>query len=146
MEIKLNEMSENDLDDVIEVSSLSLKETWSKEAFAQEITNPMAKYVVAEMDNKVIGFAGLWTIVDEGHITNIAVHPDYRGKGIGSKLVKSLIDNSKDWYINDLTLEVRYSNKIAQNLYKKYGFIEEGIRKNYYADNKEDAVIMWRRK
>ena len=119
---------------------------WSKEAFAQEITNPMAKYVVAEMDNKVIGFAGLWTIVDEGHITNIAVHPDYRGKGIGSKLVKSLIDNSKDWYINDLTLEVRYSNKIAQNLYKKYGFIEEGIRKNYYADNKEDAVIMWRRK
>ena len=98
------------------------------------------------MDNKVIGFAGLWTIVDEGHITNIAVHPDYRGKGIGSKLVKSLIDNSKDWYINDLTLEVRYSNKIAQNLYKKYGFIEEGIRKNYYADNKEDAVIMWRRK
>lgn len=145
MNVTLNMMNKNHIEDVLEVSSLSLKETWSKDSYSKELENPMAKYLVAEVNNKVIGFAGLWTIFDEGHITNIAVHPDYRGNGIGSKLMKSLIDNSHSWYINSLTLEVRSSNTIAQNLYKKYGFKEEGIRKNYYSDNKEDAIIMWRR-
>ena len=101
--------------------------------------------MVAEVNNKVVGFAGLWAICNEGHITNIAVHPNYRGQGIGSKLVESLIENSSSWYINSLTLEVRASNKIAQNLYKKYGFKEEGMRKHYYQDNNEDAIIMWKR-
>lgn len=145
MEVNLNIMSKKDINDVLEVSSLSLKETWSKESYKKELENPMAKYLVAEVDNKVIGFAGLWKICDEGHITNIAVHPNYRGNGIGSKLVESLINNSNSWYINSLTLEVRSSNIVAQNLYKKYGFEQEGIRKNYYSDNKEDAIIMWKR-
>ena len=145
MKVTLNPMTENDIDDVLEVSTLSLKETWSKDSFKNEISNPLAKYLVASVDDKVIGFAGLWTICDEGHITNIAVHPKFRGYGIGSKLVKSLIDNSEKWLIHSLTLEVRSSNTIAQNLYKKFGFKEEGLRKHYYPDNKEDAIIMWRK-
>lgn len=145
MNVNLNMMSQKDIDDVLEISSLSLKESWSKDSYKKELENPMARYLVAEVDNKVIGFAGLWKVLDEGHITNIAVHPDYRGNGIGSKLVESLINKSDSWYINSLTLEVRSSNKIAQNLYEKYGFEKEGIRKNYYSDNKEDAIIMWKR-
>ena len=145
MKVTLNQMKASNLNDVLNVSSLSLKESWSRESLEKELSNPLAKYMVAEVNNKVVGFAGLWTICNEGHITNIAVHPNYRGQGIGSKLVESLIKNSSSWYINALTLEVRASNKIAQNLYKKYGFKEEGMRKHYYQDNNEDAIIMCKR-
>ena len=145
MNVTLNQMKASNLNDVLNVSSLSLKESWSRESLEKELSNPLAKYMVAEVNNKVVGFAGLWAICNEGHITNIAVHPNYRGQGIGSKLVESLIENSSSWYINSLTLEVRAYNKIAQNLYKKYGFKEEGMRKHYYQDNNEDAIIMWKR-
>ena len=143
--ISISLMEENDLEDVLEVSSLSLKESWSKGAYQKELSNPIAKYLVAKENNKVIGFAGVWTIVDEGHITNIAVHPNSRKKGIGSALLSSLIENCKTWGCNSLTLEVRESNIPAQNLYKKYNFKEEGVRKKYYKDNNENAIIMWYR-
>jgi ribosomal-protein-alanine N-acetyltransferase len=138
-------MEKDDLRQVLEISSLSLKESWSFDSFSKELSNPLAKYLVAKTDDKTVGFAGVWTIVDEGHITNIAVHPNFRKKGIGSALVQSLIDHSKAWGCTALTLEVRASNTSAKNLYKKFGFIEEGIRKRYYQDNKEDAIIMWKR-
>ncbi|MBE6051545.1 MAG: ribosomal-protein-alanine N-acetyltransferase [Clostridium sp.] len=145
MSVKLSLMTQEDLNEVLEISTLSLKESWSLDSFTKELSNPLAKYIVAKCDNKPVGFAGVWTIVDEGHITNIAVHPDHRKKGIGSLLVNSLIEHSSKWGCRALTLEVRASNIPAQNLYKKFDFIEEGIRKNYYKDNKEDAIIMWRR-
>ena len=143
--ISITLMEECDLEAVLEVSSLSLKESWSKESFKKELSNPLAKYLVAKGNNKVIGFAGVWTIVDEGHITNIAVHPNFRKKGIGSILLSSLIEHCKNWGCNSLTLEVRSSNTTSQNLYKKYNFKEEVIRKKYYKDNNEDAIIMWYR-
>ena len=145
MSVTLSLMNKEDLTDVLEVSTLSLKESWSLDSFSRELSNPLAKYIVAIADNRIIGFAGVWVIVDEGHITNIAVHPDYRKKGVGSALVDSLIKNSKDWGCTALTLEVRASNIPAQNLYKKFGFENEGVRKNYYSDNNEDAFIMWKR-
>lgn len=145
MNLTLSLMEEKDLDEVVEISSLSLKESWNRESFKKELSNPLAKYLVAKHHDKIVGFAGVWTIVDEGHITNIAVHPDYRKQKIGSELVKSLIDHCYNWGCYSLTLEVRESNIAAQGLYKKFGFIEEGLRKNYYHDNKESAVIMWRR-
>ena len=145
MNVTLKLMDEFDLDGVVEVSSLSLKESWSKDAFSKELSNPLAKYVVAKCDDKVIGFAGVWIIVDEGHITNIAVHPEFRGNGIGSKLVEGLTDTCKNLGCVALTLEVRSSNKIAQELYKKFGFEVEATRENYYSDNNEDALIMWNR-
>lgn len=145
MSLTLSLMNKTDLTDVLEISTLSLKESWSLDSFSKELTNPLAKYIVAKTKDKIIGFAGLWIIVDEGHITNIAVHPDYRKKGVGSALVDSLIEHSKKWGCSALTLEVRASNIPAQNLYSKYGFQSEGIRKNYYHDNNEDAIIMWKR-
>lgn len=91
----------------------------------------------------IVGFAGLWLMVDESHVTTIAVHPDYRGKGIGELMLSSLIGISYEIGARMVTLEVRVSNSVAQNLYRKYGFKDAGVRKRYYSDNHEDALIMW---
>ena len=91
----------------------------------------------------IIAFAGLWLMIDESHITTIAVHPDYRGRGIGELMLNSLIRISGDIGARMVTLEVRVSNLVAQNLYRKYGFREAGLRRRYYSDNHEDALIMW---
>lgn len=126
----------------IEISSFTLP--WSKEAFYNEMTtNQYAKYIVMELDNQVIGYCGMWVILDEGHITNIAVLPEYRGRKLGDALLKQVIEFSRALRLRVLTLEVRVSNIVAQKLYKKYGFQAGGIRKNYYTDNHEDALVMW---
>jgi len=91
----------------------------------------------------VIGFAGLWLMVDEAHITTIAMHPDYRRRGLGEFMLVSLIDIAYTIGAKWVTLEVRVSNYAAQNLYRKYGFREAGLRHRYYSDNQEDALIMW---
>lgn len=91
----------------------------------------------------IVGFAGLWLMVDEAHVTTIATHPNYRHRGLGELLLTSLIDIAFDIGARQVTLEVRVSNSIAQNLYHKYGFREAGIRRRYYSDNMEDAIIMW---
>lgn len=91
----------------------------------------------------IVGFAGLWLMVDEAHITTIAVHPDYRGQGVGETLLSALIGIAYEIGARMVTLEVRVSNAVAQNLYRKYGFKEAGIRRRYYSDNHEDALIMW---
>ncbi|HLG74934.1 MAG TPA: ribosomal protein S18-alanine N-acetyltransferase [Ktedonobacteraceae bacterium] len=93
--------------------------------------------------NSIIGFAGLWLMVDEAHVTTIAMHPDYRRLGLGEYLLASLIDISYAIGAKWVTLEVRVSNYTAQNLYRKYGFREAGLRHRYYSDNQEDALIMW---
>lgn len=91
----------------------------------------------------IIGFAGLWLMVDEAHITTIAIHPDYRGKGLGELELATMIDIANQIGAKWVTLEVRVSNYVAQNLYRKYGFREAGMRPRYYSDNQEDAIIMW---
>lgn len=91
----------------------------------------------------IIGFAGLWLMVDEAHITTIAIHPDYRRRSLGEFLLVSLIDIAYSIGAKWVTLEVRVSNSTAQNLYRKYGFREAGVRRRYYSDNQEDALIMW---
>lgn len=132
------------IDDVILIDRLSFHTPWSRESLVQEISkNKFAKYVAVIKHNTVIGYGGMWIIIDEAHITNIAVHPEYRGIGAGNLIMEGLIKICKNKGVGDMTLEVRKSNIVAQNLYKKYGFIEEGLRKSYYADNKEDAIIMW---
>ena len=91
----------------------------------------------------IIGFAGLWLMVDEAHITTIAMHPDFRQRGLGEFLLVSLIDTAYDIGARWVTLEVRVSNSVAQSLYRKYGFHQAGVRHRYYSDNQEDALIMW---
>lgn len=133
------------IDSVITIDFLCFATPWSRDSFQKEIeTNKFARYIVAKKDNVIIGYAGMWLILDEGHITNIAVHPEYRGIGAGNLLLEGLIEICKNESINSITLEVRKSNVVAQSLYEKYGFIQEGLRKEYYGDNKEDAIIMWK--
>lgn len=133
------------INEILVIDSLSFSMPWSKKSITEELNNKFAKYIVMKQNNKVIGYAGAWIILDEAHITNIAIHPKYRGAGAGSFILESLIEICSKDDINTLTLEVRKSNTIAQNLYNKFGFKEEGIRKNYYANNNEDAIIMWKR-
>lgn len=139
----IEEMKENDIDGVFEVEKNCFEDYWSKDSFKKELSNNLAKYLVAKIDNKVVGYVGIWFVVDEGHITNVAVHEDYRGQKIGDHLIKELVQVCKNNKIISMTLEVRASNVVAQNLYKKYGFKMAGIRKEYYSNNKEDAIIMW---
>ena len=118
---------------------------WTEKDFKNEIeVNNMAYYFVAEQDGKIIGYAGLWHVITEGHITNIAVLPEYRGKGVGKALVEQMIEFAKEMEMIAITLEVRISNYNAQRLYTSYGFKPEGFRKRYYADTGEDAIIMWK--
>ncbi|GFR36197.1 ribosomal-protein-alanine acetyltransferase [Thermobrachium celere] len=141
----IEDMKIEDIDDVYEVEVLSFKTPWSKEAFHTELTrNSCAVYKVLRYKGKVIGYAGMWCMIDEGHITNIAVHPEFRGLGLGEKLVDALIDEAKKRSINAMTLEVRVSNLPAINLYKKKGFVCVATRKGYYQDTGEDAYIMWK--
>ena len=146
MDIVIRNMRESDLDDVMEIEKDAFTTPWTREAFLMEITkNQLAKYIVAEIDETIVGYGGIWLIIDEGHITNIAVKSNYRGLGVGNALVEGLIFLCTKLDINGMTLEVRVSNTVAKNLYKKYGFVESGIRPKYYQDNNEDALIMWKK-
>ena len=139
----IEEMKVDDIDGVFEVEKNCFEDYWSKDSFKKELSNNLAKYLVAKVDGKVAGYVGIWFVVDEGHIINVAVHEDYRGQKIGDQLIKELVQVCKDNNIVSMTLEVRTSNTVAQNLYRKYGFKMAGIRKEYYSNNKEDAIIMW---
>ncbi|OOM76859.1 acetyltransferase YpeA [Clostridium puniceum] len=143
MNLVIDFMKEEDIDDILNISSLSFSISWSKDSYTQELTNPVARYLVAKIDNKVVGFIGTWIVLDESHITNIAIHPNYRKQGIASKLLKEFLNYCKSLGCTSFTLEVRTSNKAAQTLYKRHNFKQDGIRKGYYEDNKEDAIIMW---
>lgn len=136
-------MKITDLDGVYEVEKNSFENHWSKKSLEDDLKNEVSIYLVAKIYDKVVGYMGAWKIIDEAHITNIAVLKECRGKKIGEALLKEMINTCKDNKINSMTLEVRVSNLVAQNLYKKFGFKFSGIRKEYYSDNKEDAIIMW---
>lgn len=147
----------------IEVESFSLP--WSQTAFYNELSdNQMAMYYVMEVIesdlqgnafqvkditkepnslNSIIGYVGAWIILDEAHITTIAVDQQFQGYGFGSHLIEHLISEALNVGCKQMTLEVRVSNEKAIQLYKKHGFKEAGIRKKYYSDNQEDAIIMW---
>ncbi len=143
--IKIFKMTTEHIKDVHKIEEDSFSIPWSEKAFYDELTkNKMAIYIVAKKDNEIIGYGGMWHVINEGHITNVAVKKEYRGKGVGSKIIGAFIDIAKEKEMIGITLEVRVSNDIAKNLYKKNGFIMEGIRKEYYEDNKEDAIIMWK--
>ncbi len=145
MDVIIRDMKESDLDRIMEIEEKSFNPPWSREAFLLELTkNLLAKYIVAEVDGQVVGYGGIWLIIDEGHVTNIAVDEEYRGKGIGSKILEGLIQICRERNMTAMTLEVRKSNVVAQSLYRKYGFKEYGIRKGYYQDNNDDAIIMWK--
>ena len=117
---------------------------WSKESILHDLhENVCARYLVLTVDGVLAAYAGMWLIIDEAHVTNVAVHPDYRGRGYGERILRALMDLARENLMGLMTLEVRRSNAVAQSLYHKVGFIDVGYRKRYYEDNKEDALIMY---
>jgi len=138
-------MEVRDIDDVWALEKLCFSIPWAKNAFLIEIAeNKCAKYFVAVCKDVVLGYGGMWLMLDEAHITNIAVHPSRRGKGIGGGIMKALINEAIKNGADKMTLEVRVTNKDALKLYTGMGFKGVGVRKGYYADTDEDALIMWK--
>jgi ribosomal-protein-alanine N-acetyltransferase len=134
------------LDDVAavhEIERLSFRTPWPSYAFEQELRgNRLAHYIVARAGERVVGFAGVWLMVDEAHITTFGVHPDWRRQGIGRQLLLNLVELSRTIGARRMTLEVRASNEAAQALYRAYGFEVAGRRPRYYTDDGEDALVM----
>lgn len=141
-EVIIRRMTMDDVDGVAAVEAATFPTPWSRDAFASEMKNVAARYLVAEMDGRIIGYAGAWIILDESHITNIAVLSEYRGQKIGRRLTHGLMQYLSNLGAAYATLEVRKSNAVAQSLYVSLGFVKLGVRKRYYEDNGEDALIM----
>ncbi len=142
--MKIRRASFEDLDSLVMIESSSFSTPWSKAALGVELSiNDTARYFVAEKEDKVVGYGGMWVIIDEAHITNLAVLSEYRGQGIGKKLVSILLEQALLEKCRTATLEVRVSNIIARRLYESMGFAPVGIRPKYYSDTSEDALIMW---
>lgn len=140
--IEIVKFEEKHIDEVVAIEESCFTVPWSKTSFLSELKNENAYYYVALIDGKVVGYGGFWYIINEGHITNIAVDEKYRGQKVATKIIDAMIEESSELFIIGLTLEVRVSNEAAIKFYKGKGFEEEGLRKNYY-ENSEDALIMW---
>lgn len=139
----IREMKEADLAEVCRIEQEIFSDPWSYEDFEDSYQSENNTYLIAEIDGKIAGYCGYWGIADEGYIYNVAVREDYRRNQIGYKMLAELISHAKDRGITALTLEVRQSNEAARSLYERLGFVNAGIRKDFYTKPKEDAVIMW---
>lgn len=143
LSIRIERMQLEDVDKVAELDKKCFSSPWSLSAYANEVHNPSAYYIVARINYNIVGYAGMWLIMDEAHITTIGVAPERRGKKVGERMLIHILDEAIHRGSRRATLEVRKSNQIAQNLYNKYCFRLAAIRKGYYTNNNEDAVIMW---
>lgn len=139
--ITISIMTLPDLDSISNILTYEFDDFWNYNVFKSELENENSKYVVARLNNEIIGFGGIWFSVDDIHITNIVVKKTYRNQKVGSLILNVLIDMCKNHVQNSITLEVNSNNIPAQKLYQKFGFKIAGIRKKYY-NNTEDAIIM----
>ena len=144
-QIHISKMSAEDIENVVQIEAEAYGEHhWSKSSFYDEMQNNLAKYYVAKTsDGELVGYAGTWHIIDEGHITTIAVKKEFQRQHIGEAIIIKILEDCYSAGIKYLTLEVRESNEAAIGLYTKYGFASLGTRKGYYQDNNENALIMW---
>lgn len=142
--VRFRSMRLSDIDEVCGIERESFTTPWSEAAFHNElVNNHFAHYLIMELDGEVIGYGGMWLIMEEAHVTNIAVRTAYRGRKLGERLLRELQSTAQFLGAGTMTLEVRVSNLIAQRLYEKLGFRPAGVRRGYYSDNHEDALIMW---
>ncbi len=144
-EIYINSLNKEDIDRVALIEAGAYGEHhWSKDSFYSEVNNKLAKYYTARFSNgEIVGYIGSWHIVDEAHITTLAVDKNYQRKHVAECLIVKMLEDCYNEFIKYITLEVRVSNLPAIKLYEKYGFKSLGTRKGYYQDNNEDALIMW---
>jgi len=141
--LRIEPMRIADIPEVQAIEHASFTTPWPPQAYRSELeTNRLATYLVARIDGMVVGFAGVWMMVDEAHITTFAVHPAWRRRRIGERLLLAVMDLALDRQAREATLEVRLSNLAARRLYEKYGFRPVGLRPRYYSDDDEDALIM----
>ena len=138
-------MKEKDVYQVAENEAACFSMPWSEHAFRDTLIRPQAAYYVAELDGKIVGHCGVTDILGEGEITNVAVLTEYRGRGIAGAMLERLLLDGKAAGITAFTLEVRAGNVPAIHLYEKAGFVTEGIRRGFYENPREDALIMWKR-
>lgn len=145
MDVKLVGLQAEHIDQIVEIEKISFPTPWSKKSLLHELhDNPFAFYVVAVSGREVLAYGGVWLVMDEAHVTNVAVNIPYRGKGLGRLIMDELQFIARAQGCMKITLEVRTSNLIAQGLYNSLGFRAAGLRKGYYSDTKEDAIIMWK--
>ncbi len=138
----IRRMTIEDVDAVHAIEAATFARPWTRQDFEKEMTtNTCARYLTAERDGKVIGYAGAWIVLDEAHITNVAVEKEWRGRGIGRMLTAALLQYASNLGVVYATLEVRKSNETAKRLYQSLGFEYVGVRKRYYEDNGEDALL-----
>nr|WP_164779554.1 ribosomal protein S18-alanine N-acetyltransferase [Paenibacillus kobensis] len=143
-EVTFRAMLMSDVPVIVMIEQEAFTTPWSAEAFTNELShNHFARYMVMEDATGIIGYGGMWTIIDEAHVTNIAVRQDRRGRGLGERLLRRMKEQAAEYGMHRMTLEVRVSNERAQRLYERLGFEPAGIRPGYYSDNNEDALIMW---
>lgn len=143
-EMRIRKMEQLDIKDVMEIDQQTFTSPWNEEIFIHEVNeNNYAHYFIVETDKEIIGYVGLWIVYEDAQITNIALLKKYRGYKIGEKLFGYALQYAHKQGAERLSLEVRMSNIVAQNLYRKFGLVPGGIRKKYYTDDNEDALVMW---
>lgn len=135
-------MTENDLDAIMAIEAQCFTLPWSRASYEGELSNKFSTYLVIDIEGDIAAYGGVWTVFEEGRITNIAVAPAYRGRGLGEALLNALEQEVRRRKGTLLLLEVRASNAAAIRLYQKLGFIQTGVRPQYYSDNNEDALSM----
>jgi ribosomal-protein-alanine N-acetyltransferase len=140
--IQLQRVAEAHVSQIAELEKLCFSAPWSRNSVASELNNPLSLWLVATDGDTVAGYIGSQSVMGEADMMNVAVHPDYRRKGIGKQLVEALVASLKDNGVYSLTLEVRASNEPAISLYDQLGFTQVGRRPNYYRDPREDALIL----
>lgn len=135
-----------DIAQIAQIETLCFAMPWSEESIRKDVTeNVVARWlVVDDGEGRVLAYAAMWFVLDEAHVCNVAVHPDYRGMGLGKLVFGALVNLAQENSMSLMELEVRRSNLVAQNLYHSFGFIDVGYRKRYYEDNKEDALLMFK--
>lgn len=137
-------MTWEDIDTVTALEQATFSIPWGRDSFETELSsNPLARYVIVEEYGTIVGYAGMWVILDEAHIMNVVVEASRRGRGIGKALMQEMIRLAAVNGAERMTLEVRRSNHIARRLYTEIGFVESGVRPGYYTDNGEDALLLW---
>lgn len=141
--ITVRAMKKADVKAVYEIEVLSFRTPWSYRSLMGELKNDVAHYTVMECDGEIIGYCGMWVLFEEAHITNIAIHPAFRGNGYGKQLLHASMRAAASFGAEMMTLEVREHNTVAQRMYDEMGFEQQGRRKRYYTDTGEDALLLW---
>ena len=143
MDSDIRVMTRKDIDAVFRIETECFRSPWSRNSLQGEMRNEIAHYHVMEADGKIVGYAGMWVIFEEAHITNIAVSEPYRRQGRAERILVSMMESAVLLGATCMTLEVRENNLAAQHLYAKLGFIRKGFRPKYYTDTGEGAIILW---